>query len=383
MNDVAQLSRRGFFRHSAAAAATLPFFQHLAVDYCDASPQEVSVDFSMGYVSGDVRLNRNENPFGPSPKAIAAIQEGLVESHRYVQPHQLQAAIAARLDVDDNMVGLGCGSSELLFALPHVVLADGGNMISTLQTYRKTPDRAQLIGAEVKWIPFKADWSYDVDGMLEAVDKNTRLLYLVSPNNPTGAILDFDQLKTVADNLPGDVLCFIDEAYHDFLPEDRRGGLDLLKTGYRNVYVTRTFSKVHGLAGLRIGYGVGDPETVRRVTPFTLENSSMNTAGFGGALAALDDREHIKKFTEHVKKCRTFFEQELSARGLQYVVGHAPFVLVEVGQDSKTFVDKMATYHVHVRKGEDWGMPRHVRISYGSDEENRKAVVALATLLVG
>jgi len=217
-----------------------------------------------------------------------------------------------------------------------------------------------------------------VKGLLGAVDSQTKIFYLVNPNNPTGTTLSYDELASIAEALPKSVLFFIDEAYVHFLPGEKNG-IDLIKAGHDNVFVTRTFSKVYGLAGLRIGYGVGHPDTIKKVAGYMF--TLMNLAGYGGAIGALRDHEHVNKFLTHAKHCRKFYEKELTAAGLKYIIGNSPLLMVEVGEDSKTFVEKMAKENVFVRKGEDWDMPQHVRISYGLDEHNQAAVAALRKLL--
>jgi histidinol-phosphate aminotransferase len=371
------ISRRNFLRGSIAATAAVPFLEHLSLDTCDASPDKI--DFLMGFAPDAIRLNRNENPFGPSPMALDAIKRGLSQACRYIiPPVQLRNELASLHGVDHKMVRLGTGSGEILSAVALAYLKDGGNMVSTLQTYRTTPATAEKIGAKVKWVDLESDWSYDVEGLLAAVDSQTKIFYLVNPNNPTGTTLSYDELTKIAEALPKDVLFFIDEAYVHFLPDDKNG-IDLIKAGHDNVFVTRTFSKVYGLAGLRVGYGVGHPDTVKKVATYMF--TLMNLAGYGGALASLHDHEHVNKFLKHAKHCKKFYEKELTALGLNYITGNSPLLMVEVGEDSKIFVEKMAKENVFVRKGEDWDMPTHVRISYGLDEQNQAAVAALKKLL--
>lgn len=375
------LSRRSFLGNSIAAAAALPFMEGFSIDFCHAAEAASTdaVDFLMGYPPNAVRLNRNENPFGPSPMAIEAIQQGLRQAHRYViPPTQLRKAVADLHDVDEKMIRIGTGSGEILSAVAVAYLRQGGNMVSSLETYRTTPNMAESIGAKVHWIKLNQDWSYDIEGLLGAVDGDTKIFHLVNPNNPTGTTLSYGELESIADALPRDVLFFIDEAYVHFLPEDRNG-VDLLKAGHDNVFVTRTFSKVYGLAGLRIGYGVGHPDVIEKVSGFMY--TLMNTAGYGGAIAALNDHNHVQKFVSHAKRCKAYYERELSAMGWSYIIGSSPLLMVKVGEDSKAFVEKMAKENVHVRKGEDWDMPQHIRISYGLDEDNQAAIAALKKLL--
>jgi histidinol-phosphate aminotransferase len=371
------ISRRGFLRSSIAATAAVPFLEHLSLDFCDAAPD--IVDYFMGYAPNAIRLNRNENPFGPSPMAVEAIKQGLGEANRYVQAGQLRKALAEKHGVDEDMVLLGCGSTELLNSVPLAYLREGGNIVSSFQTYRTTPYMAQKLGAEVRWVKLKPDWTYDIKGLFGKVDSQTKIFYLVNPNNPTGTHLSYEKLASIAEALPKDVLFFIDEAYVQFLPGDGRNGIDLLKAGHDNVFVTRTFSKVYGLAGLRVGYGVGHPTVVKKVSAFIL--TFMNFAGYAGAIASLDDHGHVNKFLEQARQSKIFYEKELSALGINYIVGASPLIMVEVKEDSKKFVEKMAKENVFVRKGEDWDMPTYVRVSYGLDEQNRAVVAALKKLL--
>jgi histidinol-phosphate aminotransferase len=375
------ISRRSFLRNSLAATAAAAFLEDNGFDFCHAAESDTMdlVDFKFGFPPGAIRLNRNENPYGPSPMAIEAIKQGLQEANRYVSPStQLRKALADRCGVEEKMLRIGTGSGEILNAVPLAYLSDGGNMVSTLETFRATPNRAKKMGAKVKWIKLKSDWSYDVQGLLDAVDSETKILYLVNPNNPTGTTLSYEELESMVAALPKDVLFFIDEAYIAFLPKGKTG-VDLLKSGHENVFVTRTFSKEYGLAGLRVGYGIGHPHVIEKVSNYMF--TSTNTAGFFGAIAALHDHEHVKKCVNNAKRCKSFYEKELSALGLKYIVGSSPLVMADVGEDSKTFVEKMAKENVFLRKGEDWDMPTHVRISFGLDEQNKAVIAALKKLL--
>ncbi len=373
------LSRRSFLRRSAAVAAAAPLYQHLSVDFCDAAADE-PVDFSGGFAPGAVRLNRNENPFGPSPLALQAIQRGLRESNRYVGSQPLVKRLAAMYGVEEDSVLLGHGSTELLKLIAIAHLKDGGNIVSTVETFRVTPIYAEKLGAQVRWVPHRWDWSYNTDALLAAVNSETKVFYLVNPNNPTGAWLDYDGLVAIADALPKDVVFFIDEAYWEFLPGNRPTGLDLVKSGYQNVVVTRTFSKVHGLAGLRIGYGIAHPDAIKKLANFRV--AGVNLAGYGGALASLDDHEHIDKFVKLNQTAREFYRKELSALGIPYVSGVSPYVLADVGDAGKVLKD-MEAEGVFVRPGSTWQMPRYIRISYGLEEENQAAIRALKKVMKG
>jgi histidinol-phosphate aminotransferase len=380
MEGIMDLSRRRFLAGSVAASV-LPFLPACGPRAPVQAPVAPAggpsgVDFLYGHAPDAVRLNKNENPFGPSPKALRAVREGLDQACRYVNTKQLRAALADLHGVGEENVILGAGSGDVLRTLPIALLRGGGNVITAREAYSATPRMAERLGAEVRWIPLGSGWTYDVQAMLDAVDGETRIFYVVNPNNPTGTTLDADAVRAIADALPPEVLLLIDEAYVHFLPDASRTGIDLFLDGRENVFVTRTFSKAYGLAGLRIGYGVGSARIVEKVSGFL--TASLNTAGFGGALASLSDHAHVERFVKHAGTCRAFYEKELSALGLGVVSGSAPLIMAEVGDGAPQVVDAMERDGVFVRKGESWNMPRHIRISFGLEEQNRRVIESLS-----
>ena len=258
------LSRRGFLTHSTISAATAPFLLGLDINYCDAAPA-TSIDWSMGFPGDAVLLNRNENPIGPSPLAIEAANKGIPRSFRYADPDYIRTLLAEHHGMDKDYLLVGTGSGELLKLAP-LVFAREGNVVSTLESYRQTPRFAEKLGASVKWVNLLKDshYAYDINGLLSAVDVNTKLLFTVTPNNPTGTTLSYDDMRKLADGLPKQVLFVIDEAYVHF-QADGKTGIDLVKEGYGNVLVTRTFSKAYALAGLRCGYGIGHPDIMKKL----------------------------------------------------------------------------------------------------------------------
>lgn len=373
------ISRRGFLTSSAAAAASIPFLRPLDVDTCGSLAQQ-GIDYSMGFPPDAIRLNRNENPLGPSPRAVEAAVDGVRVSSRYADSILLRPMLAEHLDVDVDSVLVGTGSGELLKLAPLVCVRNGGNVVSTLETFRSTPDFARALGAEIKWVKLLEDGSYDVDGLLNAVDGNTKLFYLVQPNNPTGTLLDYTGLVKIADSLPRDVLFLIDEAYIHFC-HDGRTGLDLVKAGYENVLVTRTFSKAYALAGLRCGYGIGHPDIMRQLSAFGCGPTSTNMAGYGAAAASLLDDAHVLRSREYVQASRNFFEDQFRQMGLGYISGPPPFILVEIGDRANQVRDALVDRKIYVRKGEEWDLPRHLRVSYGLEAENRAFFAALEDLM--
>lgn len=372
------VSRRRFLRRSAALAASVPFLQQLDIDTCEGSSD--SIDFNMGFPADAIRLNRNENPLGPSTRAIEAAIEGVPKSHRYADSILLKTLLSQKHGIDEDWILVGAGSGELLKLAPLVVAREGGNVVSSLQTFRTTPSFAEKLGAEIRWKRLRKDASYDLDAMLEAVDGDTKIFYIVQPNNPTGTSLTRGELRTLADALPSDVLFVIDEAYIQFM-EDGASGIELLHEGYTNVLVTRTFSKAYALAGLRIGYGLGHPDIMRQIARFGCGPTSMNMAGFGAAVAALEDETHIRRSRKYVTQTRAVYEKEFQKMALPTIAGAPPFMLVELGEHAKSIREALVQRKIFVRHGGEWDYPDHVRISYGLEEENQALLEALRKLV--
>ena len=275
---------------------------------------------------------------------------------------------------------VGTGSGELLKLAPLVYARNGGNVVSPLETFRTTPSFAEKLGTEIRWTTLRDDASYDVDAMLSAVDGNTKIFYIVQPNNPTGTSVTDDELHKIADWLPPNVVFVIDEAYIHFM-EDGATGIDLLKEGRKNVLVTRTFSKAYALAGLRIGYGLGHPDIMKQIAKFGCGPTSTNMAGFGAAAASLEDNAHVRKSRDYIRKTRATYESAFHKMGLQTISGAPPFILVEVGDKASEIRDALMKQKIFVRDGAEWDLPKHLRISYGLEEENQAFIEALAKLL--
>ena len=364
------LSRREFLTHSSMSAASVPLLLGLDIDYCDASPTS-TIDWSMGFPDDAVLLNRNENPIGPSPFAIEAANYGVQRSFRYADPDRIRSLLAEHHDIDKEYLLVGTGSGELLKLAP-LAYAREGNVVSTLESYRQTPRFAERLGSQVKWVHLLKDnnYAYDINGLLSAVDADTKLLFTVTPNNPTGTTLSYDDMQKLADGLPQHVLLVIDEAYVHF-QTDGKTGIDLVKEGYRNVLTTRTFSKAYALAGLRCGYGVGHPDIMDKIAEFGCGPTSTNMAGFGAAVASLKDQAHLERSRNFVTEARTFYEKNFRELGISYVSGPPIFILAELGNRTTAIRDELRKKKIFVRDGVEWALPDHMRISYGHEKENQ------------
>ena len=364
------LSRRKFLTRSTLSAVSAPIMLGLNIDYCEAA-SDSAIDWSMGFPGDAVLLNRNENPIGPSPLAIEAAQRGVSKSFRYADPNHIRSLLAEHHGIDKDYILVGTGSGELLKLAP-LAFARDGNVVATLESYRQTPSFAEKLGSPVKWVKLLKDdnYAYDIKGLINAVDADTRLLFAVTPNNPTGTIMSYDDLRAIADALPEQVLFVIDEAYVHFQPEGKTG-IDLVKDGHNKVLVTRTFSKAYALAGLRCGYGVGHPDIMKKIANFGCGPTSTNMAGFGAAIASLKDHAHVERSQKFVSESRGYYEKNFGGLGIPYVSGPPIFILAEFGNRTTAIRDELRKKHIFVRDGVEWGLPNHMRISYGLEAQNQ------------
>ncbi len=375
------LSRRRFLTNSAITATAVPLALTAGIDYCEAAPKS-PYDLSMGFPADAIRLNYNENTLGPSPKAIEGATAAIHESYRYALADELRPHIADYQGVDKDWVVMGCGSSEILRLAPIAFGRNGGNVVSAHETWGGLTTVADNFGLNVTRVPLLKDkgYAFDFDGMLDAVDSDTRLFVLVTPNNPTGTTVSYAEIKNIADALPKDVLFVLDQAYVDY--QDRqKSGVDLIKEGYTNVLVTKTFSKSFALAGLRCGYGLAHPDILREIKKFGCGPAAVNIAAYGAVLGSLDDREHAARSRTYVQETRRYYEHEFADLGLNVVSGPAPFILVELGGRSKDVHQKLLEQHIFVTHGNSWHMPEYIRISYGREHENQAFFAALKTIL--
>ncbi len=375
------LSRRQFFKSSAATAAAAPLTIAFG-DSCEAATHS-AIDLSMGNPEGAIRLNFNENALGPSPLAIEGAKAGVDQGFRYALGGMLRPLIAEHHGIDPDWVLMGTGSTELQRLAPVSVLKEGGNVVSGFETWGGGLVVAEHMGAEVKRVPLirERGYAFDIPAMLAQVDTRTKIFLVVTPNNPTGALTPYEDLKLAADSLPKDVLFIIDEAYADYLPDGTKTGLDLIKEGYENVLVTRTFSKAHAMAGLRSGYGIAHPDILREIAKYGCGPAATSIAVFGAVQGALADLEHARKSRAHVESCRAYFEGQAADLGVTAVSGVPPFILYEMGNRSAEIVAALRERKILINHAQTWNLPNHIRISYGLAQENEKFIEAFRELL--
>ena len=327
-----------------------------------------------------IKLASNENALGPSPKAVEAVARFLTQSNRYPDAGgtYLRQKLAARHGVEMDQIVLGAGSTELIQLLCHIYLERGQTGLTSEGTFVMFPLAVRAAGGAVVQAPLK-DYAYDLDALAERLDESVRVVYLANPNNPTGTMVTAAETDRFLARVPENVLVVLDEAYCDYVERpDYSHALDSVRAG-RYLMVLRTFSKAHGLAGLRVGYGIGHPEIVDAVnrlrSPFNVSSLALVAAE-----AALDDSEHIRRSLESNRRGLACFARELPRLGLRAVPSVANFVYCETGRDAKEDFKALLRLGVIVRPMGFMGMPRGLRITVGTEEENRRVLEALARL---
>ena len=333
-----------------------------------------------------VKLASNENPLGASPKALAAIREELAELTRYPDGNgfALKSLLAEQCRVDLNQVTLGNGSNDILELVARAYLAPGLNAVFSEHAFAVYPIATQAVGAQAKVVPAK-DWGHDLPAMLAAIDANTRVVFIANPNNPTGTFTPRAEIARLHAGLPRSVLLVLDQAYAEYLsPEEDDAGLALAMTE-ANVLVTRTFSKIHGLAAERIGWGYACApiiDAMHRIrAPF-----NVTTAGQAAAVAALADTGFVDATRAHNDRWRGWFVEQVAQMGnagLRCVPSKANFVLVlfEGGLTADTAYHGLMEAGYIVRWLPGQGLPNALRITIGTEEETRGVTAALRALV--
>ena len=334
-----------------------------------------------------IKMASNENPFGPSPKAVEAIRAAVTNANFYPDNDcaELRQALAERHQLQPEQVLVTDGSTALLDHIARTLLVPGLNAVTSERSFIVYPIVTQAAGARLIEAPMR-EHTFDLDAVLAAIGEKTRIVYLANPNNPTGTMFDAGATDRFLDRVPEDVLVVLDEAYCDFAAHfaAARGieyshSLDYVRQG-RRVIVLRTFSKAHGLAGLRVGYGFGPPELLQalaRVRPAF----SVSSVAEAGALAAFGDTAHTQRAVENNAAEAPRLAQELAALGLYPVPTCANFVYLDVGEESVGFARRLQAEGIIVRALTAWGARNAIRVTVGTPEQNKMFLAALKKAL--
>jgi len=327
-----------------------------------------------------IKMASNENPLGPSLRAMAAIRKYLPNINRYPEGScfYLRQALAKRLKLRTEQLIFGNGSDELIGLALKAFVEEGDEVVVASPTFLMYEIVSMVHGAKVRIVPTRY-FKYDLKRMLEQVNKNTRIVFIANPDNPNGTYVARHELEDFLKVLPENVVVFLDEAYFDFVEEqDYPNGLDYISKF--NVIVTRTFSKAYGLAGLRIGYGTARQEIIKYLEAVR-DPFNVNSLAQAAAIAALKDKEFLARSKKVVREGRKFLYTELKAIGLRYVPSVTNFVLVELGPRAAEVTDKLLKKGVIVRNMKAWGLGNFMRVTVGKKEENKRFVRELKKII--
>lgn len=340
--------------------------------------EEVARELGMPFTD-IIKLASNENPLGPSPRAVAAMEKAVRQVHLYPDGNAfyLKRKLAEKLALETNNLILGNGSNEIIEFLGHALLGPGDDIVVSEYCFAIYPIIAKMTGANVITVPAK-DFGHDLPAMLAAVTPATRAVFVANPNNPTGTLAPRGDVVQLVNELREDVVLVMDEAYVEFLSQP----VDLLplvrREDHPNLVLMRTFSKIYGLAGLRIGYGIGHPEFIAAAEKVR-QPFNTNAVAQAGALAALDDEEHLRATRANNEAGLRWFETEFRRGGWEFIPSAGNFVVVKVG-DGVRFFAELQCRGVITRPMAGYGMPEWLRVSIGTPAENARFMTALSAI---
>jgi histidinol-phosphate aminotransferase len=378
-----KINRRDLIKKGALLAGGLPFAASF-LNGLNAAPKHNAIPFINGsdYVLSDAiigrdapaelkaRLFANENPFGPSPKAKQAIEEAMATSYQYpfMFTNQLTQKIAAFEGLNEKQIMLAAGSSPLLMAAAILFSKGGGNIVTGDPTYEDLPKKTQAFNEQWIKVPLTADYKLDLDAMEKSINANTGLVYICNPNNPTATVVDTEKLKSFCERVSKRVTIFIDEAYIDYLPDPQGTTLmSSVKKG-QNIIVARTFSKLYGFAGLRVGYIAAQPDMIKKLSDYTEGAMSISATTVKAALAAYQDKEFLASALAKTIASKNYLYEVLKKEGYDYIPSSANFVMFPVKMEAEKFVAEMMKRGVGVRpwkfNNKEW-----CRVSIGRMDE--------------
>ena len=331
-------------------------------------------------ISGSVKLASNENPLGPSPRALAVLRERLPELHLYPDGDcfYLKRALAQKLGVQPDRLIFGNGSNEIIELAARTFMRPGDEAVMAEQAFVVYELIVQAVGGKRKTVPLK-NFTHDLAAIADAVTPQTRLVFLANPNNPTGTIYRRHDWQAFLERISPDVLVIVDEAYFEYVEEaDYPNSLDY-HARHPAILTLRTFSKLYGLAGLRIGYGIG-AKSVIALMQRVRQPFNVNAPAQWAALAALDDTEHVQRSLGVNQQGVKYLQTEFARLGLSYVPSQANFILVRVGNGPEVF-QRLLQQGVIVRPMVGYKFPEHVRVTVGTMAQNQKLIGALERLI--
>lgn len=342
--------------------------------------EEVQRELGISHV---VKLASNENPLGPSPRSIEAMKEAASRMHIYPDGNSfyLKEALASHLGMAPSNFLIGNGSDEIIKMIAETFLEEGEEVIWGDPSFSEYEFATLVMGG--RGVPVKLrDFSFALGDIKAAVNERTRIIFLCSPNNPTGTIIKRSEFKEFISGLREDIIVVLDQAYIEYVQDpEYADGIEEVREGY-NLILLRTFSKVYGLAGLRIGYAIARPELISFISRVK-EPFNVNAMAQVAALSALEDEEHLNRSRRLIMEEKVYLYSELAKRGLAYVPTEANFIFIDIKMNSREFFEKMLRKGVIIRTGDIFGFPTFIRLTIGRREENERFLRAFDEVVGG
>ena len=327
-----------------------------------------------------IKLASNENPYPPSPKVIAAISEAALEVNRYPDSgcFYLRRELAKHLNVSEGHLIFGNGTDEVIVMVIRAFIEQGDEIVIAQPTFMVYSIAGNIVGAKIKTVPL-IDFDYDLEGMAKAVTDKTKIVFIANPDNPAGTYVNKDQLRKFLDTIRKDIVVFMDEAYYEFVYENDYPDSLALQKEYPNLFVSRTFSKSYGLAGLRVGYGIATKEIIDLINQVR-EPFNVNSIAQVAALACLKDQEYYDDILKKNEEQRQFLYKSLEETGLSCRKTYTNFILVDVA-DKKDIAQLLLEKGIIIRRMKAWGLDQYIRITIGTPEENKRCVKTIKDIL--
>jgi histidinol-phosphate aminotransferase len=328
-----------------------------------------------------VKLASNENPLGTSPLALRALSQALQESYLYPDDNcfYFRNKLAERLKVEPGNIFVGNGSVEILPLAALAYLAPQYSAIGSEGAFIWFKIAVHHAAAQLIEVPMRS-YTHDLEAMRQAVQKNTRLVYIANPNNPTGTIVTRDEVEEFFRKLPDHILVIMDEAYYEYITDPvYPDSFKYLREG-KNILILRTFSKIYGLAGVRLGYGIAAPEVIASLTKLRI-SFNVNRLSQMAGLAALDDLDHVQKSRAVNDAGKKYLYAAYKKLGLFYLPTYGNFIFVDFPRDSRIIFEALQKRGIITRTIKEYGFPNALRITIGSPEQNRRLIKALEEIL--
>jgi len=340
--------------------------------------EEVKAELGLSEIT---KMASNENPLGPSPKALAAIEKELKNLHLYPDSPciLLKKKMAKKLGINENMITFSNGADNCILLVVSAFINEGDEVVMADLTFFVYQTVTKIMGGRPVYVSLK-DYTHDLKAMYDKISSRTKLVIVCNPNNPTGSIVEKNELDDFVNNLPDHVILVLDEAYCEFVSDKGYPkGLDYIKQGHR-VISLRTFSKLYGIAGIRIGYAMGLPEFIDALNRVR-EPFPVSRVAQAGALAALEDEDHREKVLKNNEEGKDYLCEEFKKMGLFYIPSHTNFVFVDFKRNSEDIFKSLLKRGIIIRSGSLWNYSTFARITIGTMEENRKFIRELKALL--